>query len=396
MDYKQKYEQALERARKVHTTNVDENKKSTEYIFPELKESGDERIRKALIQHIRYKVSVISGWRKEELIAWLEKVAVPSPQDWNDYKDKPVELWNAYVRGLANGEEVGKNAVKNRPSDYGLEKQGKQKSTEIHPIFRVGDYIKNKKTNNKVLIEQLDVKSKAYCYTSYDGAAVIHSDFPFSKQDEWELIGQKIVEQNQTDKAEQKFKVGDIIVNEYGFIMQIDGIDGNMYGCHVLDGNILLKHDIAKTDESCHLWTIQDAKDGDVLTDSNHPCIFKSINEENVLLAYCGINDKGNFATESESEDNVWDDNPEKYSPATKEQRDLLFQKMKEAGYEWDAEKKELKKIELKPAWSEDDERYYNSALWHIKNSCSNGRITSGEGEVYHWLKSLKQRMKGE
>lgn len=28
--------------------------------------------------------------------------------------------------------------------------------------------------------------------------------------------------------------------------------------------------------------------------------------------------------------------------PATKEQRDLLFQKMKEVGYEWDSEKKEL------------------------------------------------------
>lgn len=34
------------------------------------------------------------------------------------------------------------------------------------------------------------------------------------------------------------------------------------------------------------------------------------------------------------------------FTPATKEQRDLLFQKMKEGGYEWDAEKKELKKIE--------------------------------------------------
>ena len=29
--------------------------------------------------------------------------------------------------------------------------------------------------------------------------------------------------------------------------------------------------------------------------------------------------------------------------PATKEQRDLLFQKMKEAGYKWDFMKKELK-----------------------------------------------------
>ena len=32
--------------------------------------------------------------------------------------------------------------------------------------------------------------------------------------------------------------------------------------------------------------------------------------------------------------------------PATKEQRDLLFAKMQEAGYEWDDGKKELKKIQ--------------------------------------------------
>lgn len=30
-------------------------------------------------------------------------------------------------------------------------------------------------------------------------------------------------------------------------------------------------------------------------------------------------------------------------TPATKEQRNLLFQKMKEVCYEWDAENKELK-----------------------------------------------------
>ena len=36
--------------------------------------------------------------------------------------------------------------------------------------------------------------------------------------------------------------------------------------------------------------------------------------------------------------------------PATKEQRDLLFQKMEESGYQWDAEKYELKKIVQKPA----------------------------------------------
>ena len=32
--------------------------------------------------------------------------------------------------------------------------------------------------------------------------------------------------------------------------------------------------------------------------------------------------------------------------PATKEQRDLLFKKMKEAGYQWDSDNKELHKIQ--------------------------------------------------
>lgn len=40
-----------------------------------------------------------------------------------------------------------------------------------------------------------------------------------------------------------------------------------------------------------------------------------------------------------------------------------------------------------KSAWSEADESYYNSALWHIKNSCWE------EGIVYNWLKSLKERV---
>ena len=114
---------------------------------------------------------------------------------------------------------------------------------------------------------------------------------------------------------------------------------------------------------------------------------------------------------------------------------------MKEAGYVWDAEKKELKQKEQEPInecntneptidearkwneayekgyslgyengrneqkpidaiakmkqveWSEEDEKLYNSALWHVKNSCSNGGKNSGEFEVYNWLKSLKERI---
>ena len=49
---------------------------------------------------------------------------------------------------------------------------------------------------------------------------------------------------------------------------------------------------------------------------------------------------------------------------------------------------------EQKPAeWSDEDEKLYTSALWHIKNSYGNGGNDSGEYEVYNWLKSIKDRI---
>ena len=62
------------------------------------------------------------------------------------------------------------------------------------------------------------------------------------------------------------------------------------------------------------------------------------------VKAYCGIKPNGNFEI---GKDNWYFCGTLHIHPATEEQRDLLFQKMKEAGYTWDAEKKELKKIEV-------------------------------------------------
>ena len=80
---------------------------------------------------------------------------------------------------------------------------------------------------------------------------------------------------------------------------------------------------------------------------------------------------------------NDWCDCNENAHPATKEQRDLLFQKMKESGYEWDAEKKELKKIEQQSAeWSEEDKAFLTVAI-AVCNKYSHKDIAG-------WLKSLK------
>ena len=92
---------------------------------------------------------------------------------------------------------------------------------------------------------------------------------------------------------------------------------------------------------------IQDAKNGDVLiTMSNkYPFLYKDCldpNHPESPVAYCGIDDEGDFCIGRRAY--WWTD--EEVQPATKEQHDLLFQKMKEAGYEWNSGKKALKKID--------------------------------------------------
>ena len=101
------------------------------------------------------------------------------------------------------------------------------------------------------------------------------------------------------------------------------------------------------------LWEISDAKEGDVLAvDWNEEdgsvkwqkiVIFKSINKVGVEGYGCTFrNNKLAFDTDVPYYSTTW---THTLKPAIKEQRDLLFQKMKEEGYVWDDEKKELCKI---------------------------------------------------
>jgi capsule polysaccharide modification protein KpsS len=101
-----------------------------------------------------------------------------------------------------------------------------------------------------------------------------------------------------------------------------------------------------------HLWSIADAKDGDVLYlqhhGKEHIIIYKGVIKERFrtfVSAYCaynGIVDAFCFADVSRYADIAYGG----IMPATKEQRDFLFQKMREEGYVWDTYKKELNKIE--------------------------------------------------
>ena len=146
------------------------------------------------------------------------------------------------------------------------------------------------------------------------------------------------------DKVEQKFKIGDWVVfnNKHQSIYQVEKIE---------DGYYILRHTHGGTfrvcvlhDESLRPWTIQDAKDGDVLATGDEIFIHNGkLDLIGRVCAYCGI-----YKTYNELRFNYAANNYFTYikpHPATKEQRDTLMKAMADAGYTFDFDKKELKKI---------------------------------------------------
>lgn len=228
MNYEQKYKESLKRARDMMSYK-EVRREDMEYLFPELKESEDEKIRK-------------------ELLSFCQDRAYYFP---HDPKYVNINNWIAW-----------------------LEKQGEQKPA---------------------------------------------------------------------DKVEPKFKIGDWIITPKNEVLQITNIEGTSY----VFNNESHYWEIYYCDKQCRLWTIEDAKDGEVLWHSNSTSIgifiFNKIRDNGKVVCYCNYDSEDHFCL-GEYHTCCWSN--EKYiKPATKEQRNLLFTKMKEAGYEWDADKKVLNKV---------------------------------------------------
>lgn len=209
-------------------------------------------------------------------------------------------------------------------------------------------------------------------------------------KEEWIAWLEKQGEQKPADKVEPKFHKGEWITNgDYTWkIVEVKPLD---YILQSQDGNVV-DDTISHVDEQFHSFTIQDAKDGDVLEFGDHGRlvvgIVSFVNKTTGKVDVNCLLENNNFKV-----GNYYNLDTIKPHPATKEQRDLLFQGMKEAGYEWDAEKKELRKTEQKPDWSEEDEKFFKTALWHISHSISNGKSTDIHCDSTDWLKSLKDRV---
>ena len=159
-------------------------------------------------------------------------------------------------------------------------------------------------------------------------------------------------EQKLADKVEPKFHEGDFVV------WQDKCYKVNYNGCwyELIDQNGLrISLEYGTVDTSARLWDItKDAKDGDVLFQDlmgGKTFIYDGFNHDMAILySFIISNDGEDVLPYHIGKPNTGIGNIEESKniihPATKEQCDLLFKKMKENGYEWDAEKKKLRKIE--------------------------------------------------
>ena len=293
------YDEAIEKARKVYNNISPENssvKKILEKAFPELKENEDEntdeKVRKALIKlvtnHASIDLFIEYDIHLDEALSWLEK----------------------------QGEHAN-----------------------FRSKIQVGDKVTRNEDGMLVNLSQLDRVAKKHNITGIG-----------SKNAQGKL-GEMIKNLKPADKVEPKFKVGDWILIDNP--CQIESIDNNgnyvVQYCDTEETHILSRN---FCDSHFRLWTIQDAKDGDVLANGTIVLIVDHLGtfESRPIIYSWYFADSKKFYGMGTSEPDRWE--VKGFTPATKEQRDTLFTKMKESGYEWDSEKKELKKIEQKPAWS--------------------------------------------
>lgn len=111
MNYEKKYKEALERARELQeNSNGMILKKWLWGVFPELKESEDERVRKGLIKAVSgiLKGNTLYGTdvTREEAIAWLEK-----QEEKKNTRKREID--DAYLQGICDAK-------------HEIEKQGKR------------------------------------------------------------------------------------------------------------------------------------------------------------------------------------------------------------------------------------------------------------------------------
>lgn len=271
-----RYDKALERAREYKKHGYMMINVALDNIFPELKESDDERIRKALLELFsNVNKKDFRGIPTEKIIDWLERQSKetrwkPSKEEMeeDDVRRRSTIQVLEYARSLDSYNQYGKKDIDKNIA--WLEKQVPIDIKKVEPKFHEGDWTVSNLDGNARQISE------------------VHSD------------------------------------------------EHNSY--YVINGKSV---NLEEYDRLHHLWTIEDAKPGDVLVCKGNVkdsrityeriCLFENLNK-----AFFTLTKTSNGLEEYDINVNI--DYPDNTVPATKKQKEILFMTMKEVGYKLDVE----------------------------------------------------------
>ena len=403
-----RYDEAIERARKLKENPKtiffeEENIHVSDYIFPELKESEDERIRKWIRKELESKYvvdNIVNNVMADKCLAWLEKQVKVKESVISQHEIETCkENSNSLTSEDEKIREVLIHIVKNACSKFGI--------TYKYQGVEVGE---------EKLLAWLEKQGE-------------------QPQGKTALEAAKEEKVDNANKVEPKFHEGDWVVWEN----KCYKVNYNGCGYELIDQNGLRTSlEYGTVDTSSRLWDITiDAKDGDVLLASDGSIfIFKEVVDFE-CKHYIALEEEDGTIQVNDNFAHCWE-SVTGVCPATKEQRDTLMKAMSDAGYTFDFDKKELKKIEdeieipfgakdselhevtyyipkgfhaeidddkvvikkgEKSAWSEEDAYLLNETIQHLKLLIEIDKAKHCACDVQYyqrdidWLKSLKDRV---
>ena len=185
-----------------------------------------------------------------------------------------------------------------------------------------------------------------------------------------------------------KFNVGDwVFMNTHGSQpWLVIKVTPNYYEIKDSSGYITAKshHTI---DSLFHPWTLKDAKPGNILasTDNCHPFIFKGLYYDGAPTAYCGIDTTDSIY--------IGDGNlpwtRDTVRPATYEERQVLFNKLKEKNYKWDTDTLTLSKIQKR--WRDNEYKTISGYYTHSDSRITYSQDHNNTKENYNIFATEKQ-----
>ena len=316
MNYEQRYKDALDRAKKIKETSdstavID----GCEQIFPELKES-----KKEWIEKIRQELKSYLGHRKTEQIsesdavhqwiAWLEKQGKTNIQNNNPFKIESDKFYFCIKDYFAGG------CYRSKKGDVVLAKNG-MNMMGLSPK-EASEYFMPTNPFNEDVVEWFEKQREKSQEETVDNA----------------------------NKIRPKFDIGDWITCPAfipePYLLHVINIEDGLYELEDVYGT-KKRSTIGHVESIYYPWTFKDAKEGDVLYYEDFDCVRTFIHKFGKYYYCCIVN---NVFIPNSDYFVVLNDKSSYIRPATKEQRNFLFARMKEEGYRWDEDKKEVIRYE--------------------------------------------------